>query len=144
MSNIYIDIIWTYQYCFCHLHASGEAGDRQSGNRLMTHLLRDDAARIAALEHKLAARSDVEKAFFDDSWISYPMLILVASIWGWELKANVVNGEGWSSIAHLVVIAPLEIAVLVALTMGIRTLLWRARLSMLRRRNPDSEFIRSP
>lgn len=94
------------------------------------------AGRIAALEQKLMARSNVEKALFDGSWVSVPMLLLVACIWAVELVANVTRGEGWSSTAHLLVIAPLELALLVAVALGVRSLFWQTRLARLRRRAP--------
>ena len=94
------------------------------------------AARIAELERKLAARSNMEKALFDGSWLSVPMLVLVACIWAVELVANVSRGEGWSSTAHLLVIAPLELALLVAVALGLRSVFWQTRLAHLRRRAP--------
>lgn len=98
-----------------------------------------DAARVEALERRLAARPAVEKALFDGSWVSYPMLLVVGAIWGVELAANLARGEGWSATAHLLVIVPLELALLVALGLGFRTLLLQARLARLRRRKPSGE-----
>lgn len=66
------------------------------------------AARAAVLERKLEARPAAEKAFFDGGWVSYPMLLMVALIGALELSANVRFGEGWSSLAHFMVIVPLE------------------------------------
>ncbi len=88
----------------------------------------------AAIEMRLQARSSLEKAFFDESPASYPLLIVVAAVWGVELFANFVNGEGWVSIAHWAVVVPLELCALLALALGTRSLWWRARLGLLRRR----------
>lgn len=102
----------------------------------MTTHERSGSARIAELERKLAARSNMEKALFDGSWASIPMLLLVACVWAVELAANVSRGEGWASTAHLLVIAPLELALLVAIALGLRSLFWQTRLAHLRRRAP--------
>ena len=91
------------------------------------------AAKAASLERKLNARPAAEKAFFDDGWVSFPMLLMVAFIGALELSANVRYGEGWSSLAHFVVIAPLEIIAVVILARGLRSLFWRWRLAVLRR-----------
>lgn len=87
----------------------------------------------AAIERRLEARSQLEKAFFDGSPASYPLLVLVIAVWGFELMANFQNGEGWASLVHWAVIVPLELLVIVALAAGLRTLVWRARLALLRR-----------
>jgi len=101
---------------------------------------------IAELERKLQSRRGIEKAFFDESWVAYPMLLGAVGIWGVELTANIVRGSGWSSLAHLMVIGALEAFALVALAAGSRTLIWRWRLAKLRHRirSESEELTRRP
>ena len=91
------------------------------------------AQHVARLESQLARRGDTEKAFFDGSRLSVPMLLLVAGVWFVELWANASNGEGWAASAHLLIVLPLQILVLVALWAGLRAWWWRARIAWLRR-----------
>lgn len=46
-------------------------------------------------------------ALFADGWPSFLAIGLAISVFGFELAMNLKNGEGWASIAHLVVIGPL-------------------------------------
>ena len=101
---------------------------------------------IVELERKLQSRRGIEKAFFDESWVAYPMLLGAVCIWGVELTANINRGSGWSSVAHLIVIGALQVFALVALAAGLRTLIWRWRLAKLRRRmrSEIEELTRRP
>ena len=49
----------------------------------------DRRARVCRAIEQLAGalerRRPVEKALFDDSWVIYPMLLMVAAVWAVEL-----------------------------------------------------------
>lgn len=90
--------------------------------------------QVAALRRKLANRSGIDKALFDGSPGTYPMLLLAAAVWGIEIVANISRGDGWASTAHFLIVVPLEAAIIVALMLGFRGLLWKARIAWMRRR----------
>lgn len=125
MSSYYIDANSTFGYPLPMFNAPPR---RSSANH------RGAATQeMARLESRLARRGDTEKAFFDGSRLSVPMLLLVAGVWFVELLANASNGEGWAATAHVLIVLPLQILVLVALWAGLRAWWWRARIAWLRR-----------
>ncbi len=95
--------------------------------------------RVSFLKKLKRYIASLYKSLFDDGFVTPLMLLVVAVIFGIELSANAINGNGVIAILHLIIIGSLEVAIvtmlLIALTQKI--------LTMIRsRRQTASRYVR--
>ena len=109
--------------------------NRKSGeSRLLDRSSAAATSRAETITRRLATRSRMEKALFDEGPVTLLMLFIPATVIALELTMNFIQGAGWSSTAHMLVMLPIELALIGLILRGIQSLVWQTRLKRLTRR----------